>query len=254
MTVTPAALGSSAQAQKKQVKRHHRRKRSSCTARDCVETSGQQEQRDRSEPGEEREEREEREKRDEKRERPAKTRRELPARFRCSVAPQSDSTSDDEASREAPSWSKEKARRGRRRERDGANGGKGGEDRTEVMELQSVGSDEGRENLPLVEGSGGLKKRLGASIKGDGSQRGGKERSLKSGDGSSLAEDAEELIAASYQEKGSGSGDMSVPTPQKHCGMNGGTQWQYTEDSETEVCRLVGSEKETLGQGCKKIP
>ncbi|XP_034399473.1 E3 ubiquitin-protein ligase MARCH8 [Cyclopterus lumpus] len=255
MTVASTALGSSAQAQKKQVKRRHRRKRNSCTASDCVETNGQREQRDRSlssdrsEHGEKREKREERE----ERERPSKTRRELPARLRCSGAPQSDSTSDDEASREARSWSKEKARRGRRsgssRERDGANGSKGGEDQAEVMELLSVGSDEGKENLPLVEDSGGLKKRLRASFKRDGhvSQREGshsrgKEKGHRSGDSSSLAEDAEELITKSYQEKGSGSGDMSVPTPQKHCGMNGGTLRQYSDDSEMEVCRICHCE------------
>ncbi|KAK9540574.1 hypothetical protein VZT92_003016 [Zoarces viviparus] len=238
MTVTSAALGSSAQAQKKQVKRHHRRKRTSCTASDCLETSGRQEQSDRGELGE-------------KRERPAKNRRELPPQLRCSGAPHSDSTSDDEALREARSWSKEKARRvcHRGRERDGANGSKGGEDK--VMELQSVGSDEGKENHPLVEDSGGLKKHHSSTASlqrdGHGSQQEGplsrdKETCHKSADSSSLAEDGEELITKSYQEKGSGGGDMSVSAPQTHCVMNGGTVRQQSDDSDMEVCRICHCE------------
>ncbi|XP_037621264.1 uncharacterized protein march1 isoform X1 [Sebastes umbrosus] len=248
MATTSTTLASSAQAQKKQVKRRHRRKRSSCTADDCVETNGKQEQSDRSHSSD-------RSEHGEKRERSAKNRRELPPRLRCSGAPQSDSTSGDEALREARSWSKEKARRVRRRsgsdrERDGENGGKGVEDKAEVMELQSMGSDEGKENQPQVEDSGGLKKRHGSrtSVKRDShvSQRESshsreKEKCYKSGDSSSLAEDGEELITKSYQEKGSGGGDMAVPTPQKPC-MNGGTFRQYSDDSETEVCRICHCE------------
>ncbi|XP_068583148.1 uncharacterized protein marchf1 isoform X2 [Cebidichthys violaceus] len=247
MTVTSTALGSSDQAQKKQVKRRHRRKRNSCTASDCVETIGRQDQSDRSLSSD-------RSELGEKRERTAKNRRELPPHLRCSGAPHSDSTSDDEALREERSWSKEKARRVRRRsgssrERDGANGSKGGEDK--IMELQSVGSDEGKENHSLVEDSGGLKKRHSsmASIKRDshGSQREGsnsrdKEKCHKSGDSSSVAEDGEELITQSYQERGSGGGDMSVPTAQTHSGMNGSTVRQYSDDSEMEVCRICHCE------------
>ncbi|XP_023265268.1 chromodomain-helicase-DNA-binding protein Mi-2 homolog isoform X1 [Seriola lalandi dorsalis] len=254
MTVTSTTLGSSSQAHKKQVKRRHRRKRSSCTAFDCVETNGKQEQTDRSDrsPSSDRSER------GEKRERPFKSRRELPPRLRCSGAPQSDSSSEDEVSREARSWSKEKARRARRRsgssrEREGANSGKGGEDKAD-MELQSVGSDDGRENQPLVEDTGGLKKRHGSrgSMKRDGhgshrecSQTRDKEKSNKArspGGSSSLEEDTEELITKRYQEKGSGGGDMSVPTPQKHCGVNGGTTRQCSDDSELEVCRICHCE------------
>ncbi|XP_040892940.1 uncharacterized protein march1 [Toxotes jaculatrix] len=255
MTVASTALGSSAQAQKKQVKRRHRRKRSSCTAFDCVETNGKQEQTDRSD----RSLSSDRSERGEKREQSFKNRKELPPRLRCSGAPQSDSTSEEEAWREARSWSKEKARRARRRsgssrERDGPNRGKGREDKTDIMELQSVGSDEGRENQPLVEDSGGLKKRHSSrsSTKRDGhvSQREGsqsrdREKSYKSrspGGSSSLAEDGEELITKRYQEKGSGGGDMSVPTLQKHCGVNGGTPRPCSEDSELEVCRICHCE------------
>ena len=249
MTVTSTALSSSAQAQKKQVKRRHRRKRSSCTTLDCVESNGKQEQSDRSLSSD-------RSELGEKRERSFKNRKELPPRLRCSGAPQSESSTEDEAWREARSWSKEKARRARRRsvssrERDATNGRKGGEDKAEIMELQSVDSDEGKENQPLVEDSG-LKKRhnIRSSIKRDSdvSQRersrsrekekkNCKSRSPKGS--SSLAEDGEELITKKYQEKGSGGGDMSAPTQQKHCSMNGGTAQPCSDDSELEVCRLV---------------
>lgn len=248
MTVTSTTLGSS-QAQKKQVKRRHRRKRSSCTAFDCVETNGKQEQTDRSD----RSLSSDRSERGEKRERSFKNRRELPPRLRCSGAPQSDSSSEDEVCREARSWSKEKARRARRRsgssrERDVVHRVKVGEDKAD-MELQSVASDEERENQPLVEETGGLKKRHGSrsSMKRDGhvsqrehSESREKEKSYKSrspGGSSSLTEDAEELITKRYQEKGPGGGDMSVPTSQKHCGVNGATPRPCSDDSELEVCR-----------------
>ncbi|XP_059190227.1 chromodomain-helicase-DNA-binding protein Mi-2 homolog [Centropristis striata] len=248
MTVTSSTLASLAQSQKKQVKRRHRRKRS-CTASDSVETIAKQELSDRSLSSD-------RSEHGEKREKSVKNRRELPPRLRCSGAPQTDSTSEDEAWREARSWSKEKARRVRRRsgssrERDVANGCKGREDKTETMELQSVGSDDGKENQPLVEDSGGLKKRHSsrASTKREGhvSQREGshsrdKEKSSKSGSSSSLVEDGEEHITKRYQEKGSGGGDMSAPTPQKHCSMNGGMTRQFSDDSETEVCRICHCE------------
>ncbi|KAK2817213.1 hypothetical protein Q5P01_025404 [Channa striata] len=252
MTVTSTTLGSSAQVQKRQVKRRHRRKRNSCTAFDCVEANGKQEQTgcsdrsissDRSERGE-------------KREHSFRNRKELPPRLRCAGAPQSDSSSEDEAWREARSWSKEKARRARRRsgssrERDGANRGKGDKDKSDIMELQSVCSDEEKENQPLVEDSGGLKKRHSSqgSIKREHqdlvSKSREKNKSSKSHSprgSSSLAEDTAELITKRYQEKGSGSGDMSVPTPQKHCGVNGGAPQLCSDDSELEVCRICHCE------------
>uniref|UniRef100_A0A665TCV1 RING-CH-type domain-containing protein n=1 Tax=Echeneis naucrates TaxID=173247 RepID=A0A665TCV1_ECHNA len=135
-----------------------------------METNGKQEQTDRSY----RSLSSDRSERGEKRERSFKNRRELPPRLRCSAAPQDDSSSEDEVCREARSWSKEKARRARRRsgssrEMEGANRGKGGEDKAD-MELQSVGSDEERENQPLVKDTGGLKKRHSShgSMKRDG--------------------------------------------------------------------------------------
>ncbi|XP_061574595.1 uncharacterized protein marchf1 isoform X2 [Cololabis saira] len=252
MTVASTAVSSSAQAQKKQVKRRHRRKRSSCTTVDCVEANGRQEQSDRS-PSSERAEL------GEKRERSFRNRRELAPRLRCSGAPHSDSSTEEEAGRGSRSWSKEKARRARRRsvssrERDATNCRKG-EDKAELMELQSVGSDEGKENQHLMEDSNGLKKRhqITSSMKREGrvserersrsrekEKQSHKSRSPRGS--SSLAEDGEELITKRYQERGSGGGDMSVPTPQKHCGMNGTSLRHCSEDSELEVCRICHCE------------
>ncbi|XP_010766603.1 uncharacterized protein marchf1, partial [Notothenia coriiceps] len=244
MSVTNTTLGA---APKKQVKRRHRRKKSSCSP-DSVETNGKTEHSECSLSAECSE-------LGEKKERTAKTRRELPPRLRTTGGPPSDSTSEEEAGREDRSWSKEKARRVRRRsgssrERDGANEGKE-EEEDKVMELQSVCSEEGKESLPLAEERAGLKKRSNrASVKRDehASQRGGsqsreKEKSSKSDSSSgssSLSADGEELINKRYQEKGAGGGDMSVPTPQNHCAMNGSTQ--YSDDSDTDVCRICHCE------------
>ncbi|KAM7009113.1 uncharacterized protein marchf1 isoform 2-T2 [Tautogolabrus adspersus] len=251
MTVASTNLGSSAQAQKKQVKRRHRRKRSSCTALEGVETIAKQEQTDRSDVSSERSER------GEKRERSSKNRKELPPRLRSTRPPHSVSSSEEDSWREARSWSKEKARRvrhrsGSSRERDEGDRGKGGEDKSDVMELQSVGSDEGKENQPLGEDSGGLKKRHSsrATLKTDissreRSQSREKRKSNKphsQGGSSSLADDGEELITKKYQEKGSGGGDMSAPTPQKPCGVNGSTAQYCSDDSEMEVCRICHCE------------
>ncbi|XP_024115485.1 uncharacterized protein march1 isoform X1 [Oryzias melastigma] len=249
MTVTSTALSSAAQGQKRPTKRRHRRKRSSCTTLDCVEANSKQEQSDRSLSSD-------RSELGEKRERSFRNRRELPPRLRCSGAQESDSSSEDETCRETRSWSKEKARRARRRsvssrEREAANGHK--EDKAETMELQSVDSDEGKENQPLVE-SDGLKKRhsIMGSVKRDAhvsqkersrSKENEKSRKSRSPRGSSsLGEGGEELITKKYQERGSGDGDMSVPTPQKHCGVNGGMPRPCSEDSELEVCRICHCE------------
>ncbi|XP_060912833.1 uncharacterized protein marchf1 isoform X1 [Labrus mixtus] len=251
MTVASANLGSSAQAQKKQVKRRHRRKRSSCTALEGVETIAKQEQTDRSDVSSDRSER------GEKRERPSKNQRELQPRLRSTRPPHSDSSSEEDSWREARSWSKEKARRVRRRsgssrERDEGDRGKGREDKSDVMELQSMGSDEGKENQPLVEEGGGLKKRHSsrATLKTDFSSRersqsrekGKSNKPHSQGGSSSLAEDGEELITKKYQEKGSGGGDMSAPSPQKACGVNGSTARYCSDDSEMEVCRICHCE------------
>uniref|UniRef100_A0A096LVJ7 Membrane-associated ring finger (C3HC4) 1 n=1 Tax=Poecilia formosa TaxID=48698 RepID=A0A096LVJ7_POEFO len=252
MTVTSTALSSSAQSQKK--KRRHRRKRSSCSTFDCVDLSGKQEQSDRSLSSD-------RSELGEKREHSIRNRKELPPRLRRSGVPQSDSSTEDEAWREARSWSKEKARRARRRsvssrEKDATGGRGAGQDKGEAMELQSVNSDEEKENQPLVEDSGGLKKRHSTrgSAKSPVSQnrrsrsREGEKksrRSRSSRDSSSLAEDGEQLITKRYQERGSGDGDMSVPIPQNHCGAgegHGGAAGPGSDDSELEVCRICHCE------------
>ncbi|XP_068176885.1 uncharacterized protein marchf1 isoform X2 [Antennarius striatus] len=249
MTVASSALGPSALPQKKQVKRRHRRKKSSCSALDCVEPAGKEEPRDRSDLSLS----SDRSERGEQRERSALNRKDLAPRLRCSGAPQSDSTSEDEAWREARSWSKEKARRvrcraGSGRERNEPIEGEGGEDRTEVMELLSVSSDEGGGCRSQVEDGGGLKKRHGSSASVKDSHTSRKESSQsrekeKSSEGSSSpVDDGEELISQRYQERGSGGGDMSAPPPQKHCGVNGGTQPPYLDDSELEVCRICHCE------------
>ena len=233
--------GSSAPSQK-QVKRRHRRKKSISSAVDAVESKPEQTDRtdrsdrslssDRSEHGE-------------KRERSSRSRRELPPRLRCSGAPQSDSSSEEEARGKSRSWSKEKARCVRRRssrEPDRPSDVKGEEERTEVMVLQSVDSDEGNEKRCLAEDTGGLKRRHSsqASVKGDGrNSQSQNKNSCKPEDSSSLAEDGEEHITKKYQEKGSAGGDMSVPSPQKASGMNGSAPAAFSDDSETEVCRLV---------------
>nr|XP_057931993.1 uncharacterized protein marchf1 isoform X2 [Doryrhamphus excisus] len=228
-----------AQAPKKQVKRRHRRRRHHVTALRCVEADAAC---DPADPGEcslsgELSER---------RERPWRGSRESVPRLRCSAAFRSDSTSSEDAPpRHLRSWSEEKSRRRSR--------SKGREDVTEVMELQSVDSDEGKENHPLAEGGGGdgLKKRCsgGCPTTGDDRRspkdglqsedddgRGRKSRSTV--DSSSPVEDGEELITKKYQEKGSGGGDMSVPTPRKRCDV----PQMCSDDSETEVCRICHCE------------
>ncbi|XP_061534654.1 E3 ubiquitin-protein ligase MARCHF7 isoform X2 [Phycodurus eques] len=224
MTIPSATRGSSAPAPKKRVKRRHRRKRNSFGPLDCVEAKDPDRSSDRSEQGEARSER------------PSRAHREPPLRICCL-----DSTSEDEKP-VTRSWSKEKSRRARHRSQS-----KGGEDVTEVMELQSVGSDEGKENQPLVVDDG-VKKRLISGSSGHSSLR----ESLPSMDkepspaNSSSEDGEEELITKKYQEKGAGHGDMAVPvvvpTPQKGCGVNGALPRACSDDSEMEVCRICHCE------------
>uniref|UniRef100_A0A3B4AVR6 Uncharacterized protein n=1 Tax=Periophthalmus magnuspinnatus TaxID=409849 RepID=A0A3B4AVR6_9GOBI len=158
-------------------------------------------------------------------------------RLRCSGAPQSDSTSDEDRWRQARSWSKEKARRARRRsassrDRDVV---QAFEIKAEEMELQSISSEEEKENQ-LEESSGGLKRRHGsrASVK--------QNVSRDEVTPSTEEEEPEELITKRYQERGTGDGDMSVPAPQALCTGNGVTMLHQCSDSETEVCRICHCE------------
>lgn len=258
-SVKTVASNTSALSQKKPVKRRHRRKRNSCTAFDCVDSNAKQDQTDRSD----RSLSSDRSERGEKRERLFKTRRELPPSLRCSGAPHSASSSEDEAWRQARSWSKEKARRTRRRsgssQEKESSKVKSLENKTEDLELQSIASEDEKdekENQPVEENSGGLKKRHSSrsSLKREVSEV--RETSLSrdqemkspSEEGStSPAEEEpepepEELITKRYQEKGSGGGDMSVPMPQSHCTGNGATTLHPSSDSETEVCRICHCE------------
>ncbi|CAG12305.1 unnamed protein product, partial [Tetraodon nigroviridis] len=207
------ARGSSAPPQK-QVKRRHRRKKSIGSANDGAESKREQTDRtDRSE----RSLSSDRSEHGEKRERSSRTRRELPPRLRRSGAPQTDSSSEEEARRQARSWSKEKARRARRRS----------------------GSSRERD---------GLKRRHNSqvSVRGDGRNSRSEEKkkssqSQNSEDSSSPAEGGEEHITKSYQEKGPGGGDLSAPTAQPS-GVNGGAPAPFSDDSEMEVCRICHCE------------
>ncbi|XP_072772560.1 uncharacterized protein [Nerophis lumbriciformis] len=239
-TVPITGRGPSRAAPKKQVKRRHRRKKSSFVAFDCVDANAARQPVDRSE----RSLSSDRSELSEKRERPSRGRREMAPRLRCSAAACSDSTSlDDEPPRQARSWSKEKWRRARRL-------GKGCDEVTEVLELQSLGSDEWKEERPLEED--GLKKRCSSSSRcsvtrhhlhsADREVKGHESNSTV--DSSSPAEDGEELITKKYQEEESGGGDMSAPTPQKRCGVNGGAPLMCSDDSEMEVCRICHCEGE----------
>ncbi|XP_049576201.1 E3 ubiquitin-protein ligase MARCHF8 isoform X2 [Syngnathus scovelli] len=206
MTVPSAARGPSAPAPKKQVKRRHRRKRNSF---DPLEAKNPHRHETRTED-------------------PSRV---PPTRFRCL-----DSTSEDEKP-VSRSWTKEKSRRARHRSQS-----KSGEDVTEVMELQSLGSDEMKDDRPLVVDDG-VKNRRGLSSSGNSSLR----ESLPSMDKepsapNSSSEDDDELITKKYQEKGAGLGDMSAPTPQKRCGANGAPPHVCSDDSELEVCRICHCE------------
>ncbi|XP_052360913.1 5E5 antigen-like [Oncorhynchus keta] len=154
----------------------------------------------------------------------------------------SDRSSDrigERAGREARSWSREKAKRGRRRS--GSSRERGG---GEGMELQSVGSGEGKENqekeVPQENGSG-VKNRRSGGGGGEESRRSSQRREeagskfRSPGGSSSLAEDGERegQITKNYQETGSVGGDMSAPSPQRYGGCNA----PEGSDDEPEVCR-----------------
>ncbi|XP_061737238.1 uncharacterized protein LOC133539146 isoform X2 [Nerophis ophidion] len=254
-TVPITGRGPSCAAPKKQVKRRHRRKKSSLVASDCVDGNASRQPADRGE----RSLSSDRSELGEKRVRPSRGHREMAPRLRCSAGACSDSTSlDEEPPRRARSWSKEKWRRARRRS-------KGCDEVTEVMELQSVGSDEWKEERPMEERpmeerpleerpmeerpleEDGLKKRCssGGSVIGHRADTEVKGRESNStADSSSLAEDGEEPITKEYQEEVSGGGDMSAPTPHKLCGVNGGAPLVCSDDSEMEVCRICHCEGE----------
>lgn len=151
----------------------------------------------------------------------------------------SDSSSEDEQRwREARSWSREKARRRRsgsrhtqalpREERDG-------------IELMSVNSDEGqKENQPPLCKGPNTKahKKLLKKERGGQSQAANHRKGRDHGTSRSGSEE-EEPITKTYEERGSGDPDMSVPSTNKctnPTNQNGAMQHACTDD-ELEVCR-----------------
>ncbi|XP_036827925.1 translation initiation factor IF-2-like [Oncorhynchus mykiss] len=240
------ALGSSQQGQTRKKKKKPNRKRDSCSAPDAPATAQDdpvQHSDDRSDRSSDRiGERGER-RRERRGERRRERRGEHP-RHRSAAPPESDSSSDGEAGREARSWSREKAKRGRRRS--GSSRERGG---GEGMELQSVGSDEGKENqekeVPLENGSGVKNRRPGGGGEESGrsSQRreGAGSKFRSPGGSSSLAEDGEGegQITKNYQETGSVGGDMSAPSPRRYGGCNAP---EGCSDDEPEVCRICHCE------------
>nr|XP_046194932.1 uncharacterized protein LOC124025630 [Oncorhynchus gorbuscha] len=234
------ALGSSQQGQTRKKKKPNR-KRDSCSAPDAPATAQDdlvQHSDDRS--SDRIGERGERRRGERRRER----RGEHP-RHRSAAPPESDSSSDGEAGREARSWSREKAKRGRRRS--GSSRERGG---GEGMELQSVGSGEGKENqekeVPQENGSG-VKNRRSGGGGGEESRRSSQRREeagskfRSPGGSSSLAEDGERegQITKNYQETGSVGGDMSAPSPRRYGGCNAP---EGCSDDEPEVCRICHCE------------
>lgn len=203
MTVTNKSLSSSSQTQKKLVKRRRR-----------------QEKTDRSE-------------RKGTRERSFKIQRELPPRLRRAAAALSESSSENEGWCEPRSWSKEKARRAHWRNGKNEAYRSKDENKTDVMELQSLGSVDETENHPVEDDQGSLNKDE-QTEKNEVSQKGDEKSQC-----SSQTEEAEEPITKTYQENRTEDGDLSVPTPQTHCGVNGGAPQFCSYDSELEVCRSV---------------
>ncbi|XP_073699090.1 uncharacterized protein [Garra rufa] len=159
----------------------------------------------------------------------------------------SDSSSEDEQRwREARSWSRQKARRRRsgsrhtqalpREERDNA-------------KLMSVNSDEGqKENQPpLCKGPNTrphkkLSKR--EEPKSGGQSQAANQRKGNERGSSRSASEEEEPFTKTYEERGSGDPNMSVPSPCKctiPTNQNGATQQACTDD-ELEVCRICHCE------------
>ncbi|XP_057698985.1 E3 ubiquitin-protein ligase MARCHF11 isoform X2 [Corythoichthys intestinalis] len=142
--------------------------------------------------------------------------RDRPLRFLCS-----DSTSEDEKPAR-----REKYRRARRR-----GPGKTVDDVAEVMELRSVGSDEGKAE--------------------DGTEKGRESARSSPGKSSPGADEAdasppsssEESVTKQYEEKGAGPGDAAgAPETRKPPGVNGAPLAVISDDSETEVCRICHCE------------
>lgn len=152
----------------------------------------------------------------------------------------SDSSSEDEQRRrEARSWSRQKARRRRSGSRHTQAHPREERDATKLM---SVNSDEGqKENQPpLCKGPNtrAHKKLSKREERGGQSQAANHSKGDERGSNRSGSEE-EEPITKTYEERGSGDTDMSVPSPCKctiPTNQNGATQQTCTDD-ELEVCR-----------------
>ncbi|XP_077575109.1 uncharacterized protein marchf1 isoform X4 [Stigmatopora nigra] len=146
-----------------------------------------------------------------------------------------DSTSEDERPAAARSWSREKSRRARRRQR-----GRTPDDVTEVMELQSLGSDEAKGGAPPSPPE--------AAKTPDESQT----SSPGADKAPASSPSSEETLTTSYRETGAGPEDTAET--QKGRGVNGAPPLALlSDDSETEVCRIChceGDEESPLITPC----
>lgn len=152
----------------------------------------------------------------------------------------SDSSSEDEQRwREARSWSRQKERRRRSGSRHTQAHPREERDATKLM---SVNSDEGqKENQPpLCKGPNTrAHKKLSKREDRVGQSQAANHRKGNERGSNRSGSEEEEPITKTYEEKGSGDPDMSVPSPCKctiPTNQNGATQQACTDD-ELEVCR-----------------
>ncbi|XP_043092255.1 E3 ubiquitin-protein ligase MARCHF1 isoform X2 [Puntigrus tetrazona] len=156
----------------------------------------------------------------------------------------SDSSSEDEQRwREARSWSRQKARRRRSSSRHTQAHSREDQD----TKLMSVNSDEGqKENQPPPckgPNTRAHKKLSKREERGGQNQAANHKKGNERGSNKSGSEE-EEPITKTYEERGSGDPNMSVPSPYKctiPANQNGAAQQACTDD-ELEVCRICHCE------------
>ncbi|XP_026059756.1 E3 ubiquitin-protein ligase MARCH7-like isoform X2 [Carassius auratus] len=167
------------------------------------------------------------------------------SRLRKQTHTHSDSSSEDEQRcREARSWSHQKARR---RRSGGQHMQARSREKRDTTKLMSVNSDEEqKENQPpLCKGSNTRAHKKMSKWE----QRRGQNQAANHRKGNELgnnrtANEEEEPITKTYEERGSGDPNMSVPSPCKctiPINQNGATQQACTDD-ELEVCRICHCE------------
>uniref|UniRef100_A0A8C1PJF2 Membrane-associated ring finger (C3HC4) 1 n=1 Tax=Cyprinus carpio TaxID=7962 RepID=A0A8C1PJF2_CYPCA len=167
------------------------------------------------------------------------------SRFHKQTHTHSDSSSEDEQRwREARSWSRQKARRRRSGSRHMQAHPREERDTTKLMSVNS--DEEQKENQPpLCKGHNtrAHKKLSKQEVHGGQSQAVNHRKGNELGSNRSGSEE-EEPITKTYEERGSGDPDMSVPSPYKctiPINQNGATQQACTDD-ELEVCRICHCE------------